>query len=75
LAEELTRVLEQARIKEQIRLEVDTRQAGLLLAVGYFASLAAWIAVEPEPFDIRQYLIILVDLVVNGLVEEPTRGA
>ena len=75
MAEELTRVLEQARIKEQIRLEVDTRQAGLLLAVGYFASLAAWIAVAPEPFDIRQYLIILVDLVVNGLVEEPTRGA
>jgi AcrR family transcriptional regulator len=71
LAAELTRVLDQARRKEQIRHDVDTRQAGLLLAVGYFASLAVWIAVEPEPFDIRQYLMSLVDLVVNGLLESP----
>jgi hypothetical protein len=52
LAEELSRVLELAHIKKQLRPEIDTHQAGLLLAVGYFASLAAWIAVDPEPFDI-----------------------
>ena len=37
LAPELSGVLEQARYKDQIRDEIDTQQAGLLLAVGYFA--------------------------------------
>ena len=69
LARELSGVLGQAQYKQQLRKEVDARQAGLLLAVGYFAALASWIAVEPEPFDIRDYLAQLVDLVLNGLLE------
>jgi len=75
LAPELSGVLEQARYKDQIRDEIDTQQAGLLLSVGYFASLATWIAVEPEPFDIREYLANLVDLILNGLLESPPRAA
>jgi AcrR family transcriptional regulator len=75
LAPELSGVLERARDKHQIRDEIDTQQAGLLLAVGYFASLATWIAVDPEPFDIREYLATLVDLVLNGLLESPLRAA
>ena len=71
LAPELSGVLERTRYKHQIRDEIDTQQAGLLLAVGYFASLATWIAVEPEPFDIREYLAKLVDLILNGLLKSP----
>ena len=63
------------RLITWLRLEIDTQQAGLLLAVGYFAALANWIAVEPEPFDIREYLAKLVDLVLNGLLEPPPRAA
>jgi AcrR family transcriptional regulator len=75
LAPELSGVLERARYRHQIRDEIDTQQAGLLLAVGYFASLATWIAVEPEPFDIREYLAKLVDLILNGLLKSPSRAA
>ena len=69
LARELSAVLEQAQHRGQIRQEIDTKQGGLLLAIGYFASLAGWIAVEPEPFDIRDYLSSMVDLILNGLLE------
>lgn len=75
LARELSEVVEQARRKGQIRDEIDAQQAGLLLAVGYFAALASWIAVEPEPFDIRDYLARLVDLILNGLLASCPRAA
>ena len=75
LAAELSDVLHQARLRHEIREKIDTRQAGLLLAVGYFAALAAWIAVEPEPFDIRDYLAELVNLMLNGLLEQPPHAA
>jgi AcrR family transcriptional regulator len=71
LASELSDVLDRARLKHQIREEIDTQQTGLLLAVGYFAALAAWTAVEPEPFDICAYLAKLVNLLLNGLLESP----
>ena len=75
LAPELSGVLAQARYEDQIRDEIDTQLAGLLLSVGYFAALATWIAVEPEPFDIREYLASLVDLILNGLLASPPRAA
>lgn len=75
LAGPLSDVLDQARLKHQISEEIDTRQAGMLLAVGYFAAVATWIAVEPEPFDLRDYLAKLVDLMLNGLLEPPPRAS
>ncbi|HEY5049741.1 MAG TPA: helix-turn-helix domain-containing protein [Acidothermaceae bacterium] len=75
LAGALSDVLDQARLNNQIREDIDIRQAGLLLAVGYFAALATWIAVEPEPFDIRDYLAKLVNLILNGLLESPPHAS
>ncbi len=68
LAPELTRVLDRAKALGEIRTEIDTAYAGLLLSAGYFAALSMWIAVEPEPFDIRDHLVMLADITLEGMV-------
>jgi len=67
LAPEMTAVLDRARDRGEVRTEIDTAYAGLFLSAGYFSALALWIDVEPEPFDIRTHLLMLVDVVLNGM--------
>jgi AcrR family transcriptional regulator len=72
LGRELADYVRQASGRGQVRADVDADQVGLLLAAGYFATLTKWISVEPEPFDLRDELLKMVDLVLHGcLAREP----
>jgi AcrR family transcriptional regulator len=46
---------------------VDPRQAGSLLAAGYFSTVLQWAAAEPVPFDLGDRLESMLDLVLPAL--------
>jgi AcrR family transcriptional regulator len=68
LADELGSILERARDDGHLASGADPRLGGLLLATGYFATLSAWIVEEPAPFALRDRLVNVVDIVLDGLM-------
>lgn len=70
LGRELATYVEQGQAAGEIRPEIDARQAGALLALGYFAALTGWIRVEPSPYDLEARLLSLMALFLRG-VEQP----
>jgi AcrR family transcriptional regulator len=66
LERELADYVRQVSRRGQVRADVDAGQVGLMLAAGYFATLTRWISVEPEPFDLRDQLMKMVDLMLRG---------
>jgi AcrR family transcriptional regulator len=52
----------------EIRTDVDAGRVGLLLANGYFASVLRWLEKDPSPFDLREELRGLLDIVLRGVL-------
>jgi AcrR family transcriptional regulator len=72
LGHDLAEFVLQGRDRGQVRTDVDAYQVGRVLAAGYFATLTKWVSVEPEPFDLCDELLKLLDLVLHGcLAHEP----
>jgi hypothetical protein len=72
LGRELADYVRRCSDREQVRADVDADQVGRLLAAGYFATLTNWISVEPEPFDLRDELLKMADLMLHGcLAHDP----
>jgi hypothetical protein len=72
LGRELADYVRRCSDREQVRAGVDADQVGLLLAAGYFATLTKWISVQPEPFDLRDELLKMADLMLHGrLAHDP----
>ena len=67
LAVDITSILDRGASAGVLPQSADTLVGGLLLAAGYFAALAAWIAVEPEPFPLQTQLLKGADIVLAGL--------
>lgn len=68
LAAQLETLLAEAQHKGVLRAGVDIELAALTLAAGYFAVLTAWID-ELESFDLRERLITLQNMVLDGVLE------
>jgi AcrR family transcriptional regulator len=73
LAGELADYLAEAQDRGQIRPEVQPHQAGSLLAAGYFLALNRWINDEPEPFELHDELLAMLDLVICGVLVDRGR--
>lgn len=67
LAHEFGTFVARAQATGEIRADVDSQQAGLLLATSYFATLSAWIASEPVPFDLQERLLAMLEMVLHGI--------
>ncbi|MFI6254274.1 TetR/AcrR family transcriptional regulator [Streptomyces sp. NPDC051016] len=69
---ELTRIVEEGRHRGEIRTGADSDQAGTLLAACYFSTVLRWIREEPAPFDLHQRLHGALDIILRGLLTNPT---
>lgn len=68
LGHELARFVARAQASGEVVPSVDPELAGLLMATGYFATLAQWIEVEPAPFELRQQLLRMLEIILSGLL-------
>lgn len=71
LAEQLETLLADAEKEGVLAAGVDVSLTALTLATGYFAVLTAWIEDGPAPFDLHQRLILLLDMVLDGVLHRP----
>ncbi|MEU1181505.1 TetR/AcrR family transcriptional regulator [Streptomyces sp. NPDC005820] len=67
---ELARIVEEGRLRGEIRAGVDSDQAGALLAACYFSTILRWIREEPAPFDLHQRLRAALDVILRGLLAD-----
>jgi len=70
LAHQFSTFVERAQDAGEVRANLDPRQAGLLLATAYFATLSAWIASEPVPFDLPERLLAMLDMIQHGIANQ-----
>lgn len=68
LAEELARIVADARSRGETAPDVDTDLVGQILASAYYVVLSAWASTEPAPFDLTPRLIKTVDLLLEGVL-------
>jgi AcrR family transcriptional regulator len=68
LGKQLGGFIHKGQCRGEIRPEIDANQGGMLLAAGYLLTLTSWIRAEPEPFDLRDELLKLLDVVLHGMV-------
>jgi AcrR family transcriptional regulator len=67
LETDLARVIRAGQDAGTVEPAVDPRQAGSLLAAGYFSTVLQWAAAEPVPFDLGERLESMLDLVLPAL--------
>lgn len=64
LTHEFTDVLERRRA--ELRPGVEPALVGMTMATGYFAILRSWIGPGRPPFELRERLVDLIDLLLGG---------
>lgn len=67
LGHELAGFIRDAQVAGDVASEVNPEQAGVLIAISYFAVLAQWIEHTPAPFDLEKELLSMLDLVMYGI--------
>ncbi|GAA3543739.1 TetR/AcrR family transcriptional regulator [Amycolatopsis ultiminotia] len=70
LGHQLGGFVARAQAAGEVRPGIDPDQAGLVLATSYFASLSAWIATDPAPFDLEQNMLASLDMILHGIIAE-----
>jgi len=70
LARALAPIINRAKLNGELRAGVDTEQAALLVATGYFATLAAWINANPAPFRLEAALLQMLELTFGGILND-----
>ncbi len=68
LGHELARFVSRAQALGEVVPSVAPELAGLLLATGYFVTLAQWIEVEPAPFNLGEQLQRMLEIILSGLL-------
>ena len=68
LAHQFSGFVARAKDAGEIRPGIDPAWAGSLLASSYFATLSAWIAAEPAPFDLERNLRANLDMILHGVL-------
>ncbi len=46
--------------------------AGAILAAAYFTTVQRWISTEPPPFNLTDQLDGMLDILLRGLMTDPT---
>lgn len=70
LGDELAVYVGRAAERGEIRPGVSPARVGMLLANGYFATVLEWVASEPPPFDLREELRQMLDVVLHGIAAQ-----
>ncbi|MFI9383170.1 TetR/AcrR family transcriptional regulator [Kutzneria sp. NPDC052558] len=65
----LAELVDAGRTAGEFRSDVDSAQAGTLLAAAYFTAVLRWISAEPEPFDLPTHLDGMLELALRGLAK------
>jgi len=68
LASEFANYVARGIVQGEFGSEVHSSRVGILLAHGYFASVIHWTEEEPAPFDLRDELHGLLDIVLRGIL-------
>lgn len=71
LAHELEPYIVEAQKSGEAPADIKPGQAGLIIAVSYFAVLTQWITVDPAPFDLTTELLAMLDILLSGVLERP----
>ena len=69
---ELARLIERGKDTGDIRPDVDAVLAGAILAAAYFTTVQRWISTEPPPFNLTEQLDGMLDILLRGLMTDPT---
>lgn len=69
---ELARLIERGKDTGDIRPDVDAVLAGAILAAAYFTTVQRWISTEPPPFNLTDQLDGMLDILLRGLMTDPT---
>lgn len=67
LGDELAAYVRRAADRGEIRPGVSPARVGALVASGYFATVLQWLGAQPPPFDLRQELRQMLDIVLHGI--------
>ena len=68
---ELARLIERGKDAGEIRPDVDAVLVGAILAAAYLTTVQRWISTEPPPFNLRDQLDGMLDILLRGLLAGP----
>jgi hypothetical protein len=68
---ELARLIERGKDAGAFRPDVDAVLVGAILAAAYLTTVQRWISAEPPPFNLRDQLDGLLDILLRGLLADP----
>jgi hypothetical protein len=68
---ELARLIKRGKDTGEIRPDLDAVLVGAILAAAYLATLQRWISTEPPPFNLRDQLDGMLDILLRGLLADP----
>ncbi len=69
---ELARLIKRGKDTGEIRPDVDAVLVGAILAAAYFTTVQRWISTEPPPFNLTDQLDGMLDILLRGLLTDPT---
>jgi hypothetical protein len=68
---ELARIVKRGKDVGEIRPDVDAVLAGAILAAAYQTTVQRWMSTEPPPFNLRDQLDGILDILLRGLLADP----
>lgn len=68
---ELARLIECGKDAGEIRPDVDAVLVGAILAAACLTTVRRWISTEPPPFNLRDQLDGMLDILLRGLLADP----
>ena len=68
---ELARLIERGKDAGEIRPDVDAVLVGAILAAAYLTTVQRWMGTEPPPFNLRDQLDGMLDILLGGLLAGP----
>jgi AcrR family transcriptional regulator len=70
LGDTLAAYVKRAAERREIRAGVSPAIVGTLIANGYFATVLQWLCAQPPPFDLREELRQMLDIVLHGIAPD-----
>lgn len=71
LGSELAQLIDDAISAGKVPAGINSGQAGLMIATSYFAILAQWIEADPQPFDLEEALLDMLNIALYGIYAAP----
>ncbi len=74
LARTFANYIRHAQKRGQVRMDIESDQAGLMLAATYFSTLLRWCDEDPPPFDLGEALLSAARLMLHGVATSTPGG-